>query len=146
MTLDQQSSYSPKLALVADQMGISLFGRYDLSQVANLIECDEADVKGLIDTGELRVANTPTSAIKIFGLEVINYLFGDVPVEKIVAPRKDVADKMLKISEIVMLVGVSRSTIDRMEFSGQFPARIKLSARRVAWRESEVVTWMSQRK
>jgi predicted DNA-binding transcriptional regulator AlpA len=146
MLLDQEPRYSQALAVVADQLGVALAGRYSLSRVASIIECSEADVRRLIETGELRTANTPTSAIEVFGIEVIYYLFGDMPVNKISNPRSDESDKMLRINQVAQLLGLSRSTIDRMEARDQFPARVKLSTRRVAWRQSEILAWMSQRK
>ncbi len=41
--------------------------------------------------------------------------------------------KLIRMQELVKLIGVSRTTLWRMERDGQFPARIRTSARLVAW-------------
>lgn len=40
------------------------------------------------------------------------------------------------------LVGLSDSTIYRLEIAGKFPMRRKLSARRVGWLRAEVEVWL----
>lgn len=43
------------------------------------------------------------------------------------------------------LTGLSRSTVWRLEKSGQFPARRKLSANSVGWSLIELQEWMQSR-
>lgn len=52
---------------------------------------------------------------------------------------------MLKRSEMLKLVGLGYSTVWRLEKAGNFPARRKLSAGRVAWRLSEIQEWIDSR-
>jgi prophage regulatory protein len=52
---------------------------------------------------------------------------------------------MLKRIDVLKLVGLSYSTVHRLEKAGNFPARRKLSAGRVAWRLSEVQAWIDGR-
>lgn len=145
MTIREEPPYSNCLAIAAEEMGLSLFGRYDLARVAELLECEEGHVKKLISSGELRIVNLPTATIKIFGREIINYLIGDTPAEKIVEHRHAPESRLLKIWDIVFMTSISRSTIDRLEAKGEFPNRVKLGPNRIAWKESEVLLWMSQR-
>lgn len=145
MNLKDEPAYSKQIAIVADELGLAYSARYDLSRVAKYIECSEDDVKKLISNGDIRIARTPTSTIRVFGSEIINYLFGDVPIEKIEELRHPAKSRLLKIGDVVRLTSLSRSTIDMREREGDFPARVKLSTRRVAWHESEVLLWMSQR-
>ena len=51
-------------------------------------------------------------------------------------------DKFLSKSAVIEQIGVSGSTIDRMEARGEFPPRIHISSRRVVWRQSEVQAWI----
>lgn len=44
-----------------------------------------------------------------------------------------------------MLVPYSRMHIWRLEKSGAFPRRLKLGRRRIAWRLSEISTWIDTR-
>jgi predicted DNA-binding transcriptional regulator AlpA len=57
-------------------------------------------------------------------------------------PRGD----MLKRADLKGITGLSASTIARMESRGQFPARVQLSAKRVAWRRNEVEAWAERRQ
>jgi len=51
-------------------------------------------------------------------------------------------DQFLSKAAVIQTVGLSGSTIDRMEVRGEFPPRIHISSRRVVWRESEVQAWI----
>jgi prophage regulatory protein len=50
--------------------------------------------------------------------------------------------RLLRFGEVRQRTGLSRSTIWRMERSGIFPRRIKVSVNVVAWREDEVDAWI----
>jgi prophage regulatory protein len=60
-------------------------------------------------------------------------------------PAKPIGD-MLKRAELREITGLSASTIARMESRGQFPARVQLSEKRVAWRRNEVEAWAELRQ
>ena len=51
-------------------------------------------------------------------------------------------DPILRMSEVVAVTGLSRSTIYRRMAEGQFPRSVKLGKGRVGWRESEVQEWL----
>lgn len=53
-------------------------------------------------------------------------------------------EKILRLSEVLQLTGLSRSTIDRLECSGIFPARRKIGVKAVGWIEAEVSDWIQQ--
>jgi prophage regulatory protein len=55
------------------------------------------------------------------------------------------ADRIVLWPEVHTLVGLSRTTIWRMERTGQFPRRVLLSARAVGWQKSELEAWLSKR-
>jgi prophage regulatory protein len=56
------------------------------------------------------------------------------------------SDRILNRKERRTRVGLSEPTLWRMERSGKFPARRKLSPGRVGWIESEVDQWISERQ
>jgi prophage regulatory protein len=56
-----------------------------------------------------------------------------------------VAERMVLWPEVHTVVGLSRTTIWRMERMGQFPRRVLLSARAVGWPEAEVKAWLMKR-
>lgn len=53
--------------------------------------------------------------------------------------------KILRISEVKSLTGLSRPTIWRMEMAGTFPGRIRLGGNSVGWREEEIREWIESR-
>lgn len=54
-------------------------------------------------------------------------------------------ERFLRFGAVADMIGLSRSTIWRMEQEGRFPKRVQLGAKSVAWRLSDLNTWMSER-
>ncbi len=52
---------------------------------------------------------------------------------------------VLNTHEVQDITGLSRTTIWRLERSGDFPARVTLCPGRVGWRHSDVMEWMHDR-
>jgi prophage regulatory protein len=53
--------------------------------------------------------------------------------------------RFLKLPELPGLTGISQTTIQRLVKRGEFPAPLRLSARRVAWPTTAVADWLDQR-
>lgn len=53
--------------------------------------------------------------------------------------------KLIRLPEVIALVGYSRASIYRLMDDGQFPASVKLGARAVAWRYADVSAWIESR-
>ena len=53
--------------------------------------------------------------------------------------------RVIRFKELRQRVGLSRSSIWRLERKGQFPARRQLSDNAVAWLEDEVDQWLRAR-
>ena len=52
---------------------------------------------------------------------------------------------LLDLKQVCQLTRLSKSTIYRLEVIGRFPKRIRLSARRVAWRAFDIYDFITQR-
>ena len=52
---------------------------------------------------------------------------------------------LLRLPDVQKLTGLSRSSIYRLEALGEFPKRVRLSERAVAWREEDLVKWNETR-
>ncbi|WP_235001279.1 helix-turn-helix transcriptional regulator [Nitrosovibrio sp. Nv4] len=52
---------------------------------------------------------------------------------------------ILKQPEVSRVTGLSRSSIYRLEASGQFPSRVKLSECASGWHSEEVQAWVASR-
>lgn len=53
--------------------------------------------------------------------------------------------RLIRKKELLEMTGLSQTTLWRWEKSGKFPARIRLSGKRVAWREDEIMDWIENR-
>lgn len=57
-------------------------------------------------------------------------------------PKKE---RFLRLADVIARTGLSRSAIYLSISEGHFPQNINLSARSVAWLESEIDAWMQDR-
>ena len=53
---------------------------------------------------------------------------------------------VVRRGDLQRLTGLSKSTLARLEQTGQFPARIRLSCNRVGWRRADIETWVLARR
>lgn len=51
-------------------------------------------------------------------------------------------ERLLRINEVIFLVGLSRGVLYRRMEAGQFPRAVRLHGNCVAWKESEVNAWI----
>lgn len=54
-------------------------------------------------------------------------------------------DRLLGWRRVKDITGLSRTTAWRLQRAGSFPAPVRISANRVAWRESELMAWAAAR-
>ena len=59
------------------------------------------------------------------------------------ATRPD--DRLLRLGDVLVRSGLSRSTIYRKMREGSFPEPLKVGVRAVRWRESEIESWLASR-
>ena len=60
-----------------------------------------------------------------------------------VAHGHNAGERLLRLPELIRMIGVSRATIYRYVDSGRIPRPIRLSTRCIAWRASEITAWMA---
>lgn len=54
-------------------------------------------------------------------------------------------DKLLRLPAVEERTGLKKSSLYAGAKAGTFPAPVRLSARAVAWRESDIDRWISER-
>ena len=54
-------------------------------------------------------------------------------------------DRLLRYPEVEEITGLSRASIYRQMDEGKFPPRVKVSAKAVRWKASEVYAWIESR-
>jgi prophage regulatory protein len=60
-------------------------------------------------------------------------------------PSAERSERLLRRSEVERRTGLARSTIYEWMARGDFPASVRLGARNVAWRESDIATWIARK-
>ena len=53
--------------------------------------------------------------------------------------------RLIKLKEVLHITGLSRSTVYRFMSAGGFPMKVELGDNSVAWVESEVEEWISEK-
>ena len=53
--------------------------------------------------------------------------------------------RLLRLRAVLDRTGLSRSGVYELMETGRFPARVRLSARSIAWVESEIDLWCAER-
>ncbi len=54
-------------------------------------------------------------------------------------------DRIIRASELAKLLGLSRTTIWRLESDESFPKKIQLTSHSVGWKLSEINAWLADR-
>lgn len=54
--------------------------------------------------------------------------------------------QLLRLNEVIAMVGLSRDSIYRLAKAGKFPKAVKIGLRANAWRVSEIQEWIDSRK
>jgi len=62
-----------------------------------------------------------------------------------VQPLRQYRDRLLRLADVKHMTGLGRSSIYAAIQAGTFPAAVNLTAHAVAWRESEIDAWITQR-
>jgi prophage regulatory protein len=55
------------------------------------------------------------------------------------------ADRLIRISEVLHICGLSRSSIYAFIQKGEFPTQVKLSKKASGWVHSEIIAWVKER-
>lgn len=59
--------------------------------------------------------------------------------------RRNAPLRMLRIAQVLALTGLGKTTLYQLQAEGDFPMRVKLTEKRVAWVEAEVQAWIAAR-
>jgi prophage regulatory protein len=52
---------------------------------------------------------------------------------------------IVRLPQVLAMVGLSDKTIYRMMKAGTFPAKVQLSPRSVGWRADDIIEWIATR-
>jgi predicted DNA-binding transcriptional regulator AlpA len=124
--------FDNNLKEIADSMGIALYQRFTLNEASLFLRCPSSDLQNLVNKKEIQYIQVSQTEIQLFGYQLLQHLLNNVIGKPPQAPAKqsnDTQDRILRAHEVQQIVGVSRSTIWRMERKGQFPTRASILKR-----------------
>lgn len=61
------------------------------------------------------------------------------------AEPPEMEDRILPWSQVKVISGLSRTTVWRLQKTGDFPASVQVSRNRVGWRQSDILAWRKSR-
>lgn len=144
-----QPPFDNNLKEIADSMGVALYQRFTLNEASLFLRCPASDLQNLVDKKEIQYIQVSQTEIQLFGYQLLQHLLNNVIGNPPKVPAKqsnDTQDRILRAHEVQQIVGISRSTIWRLERKGQFPARLPLGTGSVGWLKSDIETWMQNRR
>jgi prophage regulatory protein len=53
--------------------------------------------------------------------------------------------KVIRLRDLPNFVGLQRTQVEALIAEGRFPKPVRLSTRRIAWLESEIIAWQQER-
>lgn len=141
--------FNDDLARIADSMGIALYQQFTLTEASLFLRCPLSDLQELVENSNIQYIQVSKTEVQFFGFQLLQHLLDNV-VDALpsTSPKQpsDSQDRILRAHEVQQIVGLSRSTIWRLEGKGDFPARVPLGTGSIGWLKSDIETWIKSRK
>lgn len=139
--------FSEQMNRMADEMGISMYQRFSLSEATLFLRCPMAELEKLIKSRRISFVQLTAEQVEFFGFQLIEYLAEQVVTRKtpLTSVGENISDRILNAKDVQELTGLSRTSIWRLERKGEFPTRVALTLGRVGWRYLEIEKWLNNR-
>jgi predicted DNA-binding transcriptional regulator AlpA len=131
---------------IANNMGVALYQRFSETDAATFLNIPLESLALIRGQNKISFIQLDSNHIEFFGYQLIEFLIGSVTQANTTQAQSVTSDRMIRTAELTKMVGMSRTTIWRMEKSGEFPARVSLGAGSIAWRLSEINQWIQSRE
>ncbi len=139
--------FSNDLKEIADSMGIALYQRFTVAEASLFLRCPIDDVKQLQRQRKIDSINITDTQFEFFGYQLLQHLLNGVTHNKPhLGVPDNTPDRIIRAKEVQEMIGISRTTLWRMEKKGEFPRRVSLGVGSVGWRLGEVKQWINQRE
>ena len=129
----------------ADGMGISMYQVFSLEDASSFLSSSLDSLRVWAESGDIACVRLPEGEVQFFGYQLIGYLLKHTTPQPPVNEPINTTERIIRSNEVLELTSLSRSTLHRYEKYGKFPKRIKLGARNVGWKFSEVQEWIRNR-
>ena len=146
MNSSMSHSFPDSYEKIAESMGITLWQRFSLNETSLFLRCQVSEVEELMKSGRLNCIEVTPAEVQFFGYQLLEHLLSNVTNNEIPNPSTQaLPERIIRAKEVVEITGLSRTTLWRMEKTGNFPARVSLGVGSVGWRYSKVHEWISRR-
>ncbi len=136
------------LKTIAENMGICLYQRFTLNEASLFLRCPEKELQDLTKKCNIEYIQVSKSEVQFFGYQLLQHLLNNVMGASSntgttqTSPSNDTKDRIIRPQEVQKIVGLSRTTLWRMERKGQFPSRVPLGTGSIGWRLSDIEEWI----
>ncbi len=138
------------LSMIADSMGIALYQRFTMNEASLFLRCPLSDIRSLVKKTEIEYIQVSKTEVQFFGYQLLQHLLNNVVASPTMPDTtkqpNGSQDRIVRTQEVQQLIGLSRSTIWRLERKGDFPARLPLGTGSVGWLKSDIEAWIRSRK
>jgi prophage regulatory protein len=129
---------------IADSMGVALYQRFSEDEAVDFLNIPVQSLKLLRGQGKISFIGLPDK-VEYFGYQLLEYLIGAVNSATTTNNQSVTNDRVIRSKEVEEMVGLSRTTIWRMERYKSFPSRVSLGKNSVGWKLSDIQKWLSTR-
>lgn len=141
---NDENPFDAKTAAIADSMGIALYQQLSFNEASLFLRCSHTDLARLLESQSIACIYVTDTQVNFFGYQLVEYLLSKTQ-GVYVAEEQGSDDRILRTKEVVDMIGLSRTTIWRLEQKGQFPQRVTLGENSVGWLKSDINEWLKNR-
>ncbi len=132
---------------IADSMGISLYQRFSVAEASLFLRCHIDELNKIQQQNRINFIQLTEDKVEFFGYQLLTYLLNSVTQNTPLSSQPfNTPDRIIRSKEVQEITGLSRTTIWRMERTGDFPDRVGLGVGSVGWKLNEVNNWVTNRK
>lgn len=133
-----------QMLCLSDSYDIPSYERYDVLEVAQLLDITVNELYEMIANGDIDVfEKTSGGEFMFFGFNILYYLLDEFEGE--LPEQGNESLTIWRYKKVQAVTGLARTTIMRLEQEGMFPKRV-VTKPIVGWYELDVLNWMKQKK
>lgn len=131
---------------IADELGIALYQRISEEDAVTFLNISSESLSQLRSQGKISFIQLDNDTVEYFGYQLLEYILGAVNPATTTKKPSPSPERIIRCKDVVEKTGLSRSTLWRLEKTGNFPARVSLGAGSVGWKLSEIESWINSRR